>query len=110
VDPGDVVQEGVRRANAEGNVEEHLTGGDAPGTPPGFIHEQSHLLVARSAKAQLIGTFSDDSADVSRAKGTTREPVDLVPESNRDPWREEAHAQTVTEEVSPLCVSSAPKP
>jgi hypothetical protein len=52
---------------------------------------EPYLLVARPAKALLLGTFSDRAADVGRAERPVGEAVDLVEQPHRDPWREEAH-------------------
>jgi hypothetical protein len=97
-------------ADAEGDVEEDLAGREASRAAARLFHEQSHLLVARAAKAQLIGTFSNRAADVSSSKRLFGEPVDLVPEPNRDPRREEPHAETVPKQTSRLCHNQAPKP
>lgn len=91
----DVLQECLRWASPEGDVEEHFAGRDSFRTAARLVHELPNLLVAGPAKSQLIGGFSDQPADVGGIKRARGELVDLVPEPTRDARREETHAETV---------------
>jgi hypothetical protein len=70
-----------------------------------------HLLVARAAKALLLGTFADRTTDVRRALVPECEVVDLIEQAHRDTRCEEAHAakraRQRTARLSRLCAETA---
>lgn len=85
----------------ERDVEQHLASRNAPRPASRSLDVESHLLVTRTTKSLLLGTFSDRAADLGGAVRPSREAVDLVEEPHRDPRREEPHdlnraRQTVT--------------
>jgi hypothetical protein len=95
--------------NAERHVEQYLRRRHSPRPPTRLAHEHAHLLVARPAKTLLFGTFSDRTADVRSALGALGEPRDLIYEPRRDARREEAHEETVLENLSRVSLGFVPK-
>jgi hypothetical protein len=51
---------------SEGDVYEYLGGRETSPAPAGLVDEEANLLVARAAKALLLGRFSDGAADLGR--------------------------------------------
>ena len=105
-----MLDERVRMADSEGDVEEHLAGRGSPRLAAQLAYEGAYLLVARSMQAQSLSSSPDLSADFRGAVGLRREPFDLTTQPWRDP-RSEVHVigkrarRTVTE-VSRQCAKT----
>jgi hypothetical protein len=73
------------------HIEQDFAGRDAARPASRSLDVEAHLLVARTTKSLLLGTFSDLSADVGGTVRPSGEAVDLIEEPHRDPRREEPH-------------------
>jgi hypothetical protein len=85
-----VLEERVRRSNAEGDVKQHLASRHAPRPTARLLDKTPHLFVAWSPKTQLLGGFSDCATDLGRLVRPIRQAFDLVTKPYRDPRREES--------------------
>jgi hypothetical protein len=87
-----VLDKRIRMLDPKRHVEQDFAGRDAARPGSRSVDVETHLLVARTTKSLLLGTFSDLSADVGNTVRPSREAVDLIEEPRRDPRREEPHA------------------
>jgi hypothetical protein len=94
----------------ERDVQQHLAGRNPPRPATGPLDVESHLLVARTPKPLLFGMFSDLATDVGNAVRPSREAVDLIEETHRDPRREEPHELTMHDKKSRVRHGFVPKP
>ena len=77
-----MLDERVRMADSEGDVEEHLAGGGFPRAAAQLAYEGPYLLVARLMQAQSLSSSPDLSTDFRGAVGLRRKPFDLTAQ----PW------------------------